>query len=659
MGKVIQKILIANRGEIACRVIRTAKKLGIQTIALYAESDSKAQHVLLADQAFSLQGETAQDTYLNQDKIIQIAQKSGADAIHPGYGFLSENADFAEKIENAGILFLGPSAKTIRQMGDKASAKKLMAATHVPMLPGYEGADQNDETLLKHAEKIGFPLILKPSAGGGGKGMKIVHKIDEFLPQLHSARREAKSSFGDERIIMERYLASPRHIEVQVFGDKFGHIIHLFERECTLQRRYQKVIEEAPSVNLPFELREKICLAAVKAAESVDYVGAGTVEFLLDHDHSFYFMEMNTRLQVEHPVTEMITGLDLVAWQIWVAEGKPLQRDLRPSQPHGHAMEARLYAEDPSQNFLPSTGKISPLSLPKERVDIGIQEGDRISHLFDPMIGKLIVWGEDRAQAIRKLESALEQTIIGGVKNNISFLRNLFTHPKIKAWDVDVTFIDRHLDQLLPALPEPQTKHWIAATLGLILSRQNADVSSDISPWSEKNAFRVNLAHVENLQIAHQETLQNIEIEHLKGQFNVTLDKTYQVKATLQDKFLNLTLGEQSQKFGFYLQNESIVILDSGQSYAFKLAESRLGSAGLDEKEGHTMAPMTGKVIDILVRIGEEVTKGKELVILEAMKMEHIIRAHKDGKIASIHYNIGDVVEEGVELLEIELAKAS
>ncbi|MDP3532861.1 MAG: acetyl/propionyl/methylcrotonyl-CoA carboxylase subunit alpha [Alphaproteobacteria bacterium] len=656
MNKNIKSILIANRGEIACRVIRTCKKLGIKTIAIYADTDANAQHVMLSDHAISLQGLTAQETYLNQDKIIQIAKDIKADAIHPGYGFLSENADFAEKVEQANIIFIGPKSITIRQMGDKAASKKLMASSHVPMLPGYEGDNQNDDFLLEQAQKIGFPLILKPSAGGGGKGMKIVHKVEDFLPQLQSGRREALSSFGDARIILERYLSNPRHIEVQVFGDSFGHVIHLFERECTLQRRYQKIIEEAPSVNLPFELREKICQTAVKAAESVNYLGAGTVEFLLDQDNHFYFMEMNTRLQVEHPVTEMITGLDLVAWQIWVAEDKPLQREQRPDMPLGHAMEARLYAEDPSQNFLPSTGTLSPLSFPDERVDIGVQEFDKISHYFDPMIGKLIVWGEDRGQAVKKLESALQQTIIGGVKTNIPFLRHLLTHPQIQAWNVDVTFIDRHLSELLPPVFEPKEMHWLSIALGIILSRQPSDQNS---PWSICDNFRINMPKTETLKLQYNDIMQDIVINHLGDSFLMTLDQTYKIKGTLKDKKLSITINNNTFYVDFYIQNQIYILISEGQILSFKKPDSFLIDNDHSKDAGHTMAPMTGKVVDILVNIGDDVIKGKELVILEAMKMEHIIRAHNDGKIISIHYHVGDVVEEGVELMEIELPKAS
>lgn len=655
MNKTIKSILIANRGEIACRVIRTCKKLGIKTIAIYADTDANAQHVILSDHAIALQGLTAQETYLNQDKIIQIAKDIQADAIHPGYGFLSENADFAEKVEHANIIFIGPKSITIRQMGDKAASKKLMAASHVPMLPGYEGDNQNDDFLLEQAQKIGFPLILKPSAGGGGKGMKIVHNVEDFLPQLQSGRREALSSFGDARIILERYLSNPRHIEVQVFGDSFGHVIHLFERECTLQRRYQKIIEEAPSVNLPFELREKICQTAVKAAESVNYLGAGTVEFLLDQDHNFYFMEMNTRLQVEHPVTEMITGLDLVAWQIWVAEGKPLQREQRPDTPIGHAMEARLYAEDPSQNFLPSTGILTPLSFPDERIDIGIQEFDKISHYFDPMIGKLVVWGEDRDQAVKKLESALQQTIIGGVKTNVPFLRHLLTHPQIQAWNVDVTFIDRHLNELLPPIFEPKEKHWLCIALGVILSRQSVDQNS---PWSICDNFRINMSKTETIPLQYNDIIQNIIVTHLDDSYLMSLDQIYKITGRLKDKKLSISINNETFNVDFYIQNQSYILIFEGQILSFKTPSSFLSSD--DHKDaGHTMAPMTGKVVDILVSIGDDVTKGKELVILEAMKMEHIIRAHNDGKIISIHYHVGDVVEEGVELMEIELPKAS
>lgn len=651
MGQIIQSILVANRGEIACRIIRTARQLGIKTIALYAESDAKAQHVQMADEAYGLCGQTAQETYLNQEKVIEIAKSSNAQAIHPGYGFLSENADFAERVEKAGLIFIGPDSETIRKMGDKAHAKRLMASSQVPILPGYEGEDQDDSVLLKEAERIGFPLILKPAAGGGGKGMKIVREASEFLSQLHSGRREAKSSFGDERVIIEKYLSNPRHIEVQIFGDVFGHVIHLFERECTLQRRYQKIIEEAPSVNLPFELREKICQSAVKAAETVNYRGAGTVEFLLDQDHQFYFMEMNTRLQVEHPVTEAITGLDLVAWQIWVAEGKPLQRDLKPHYPKGHAIEARLYAEDPHQNFLPSTGTVSPLRLPSERVDMGIKEGDKITHFFDPMIGKLIVWGEDRNEAIRKLQASLRKMYIGGVKNNITFLEGLFDHPKIKNWEVDVTFIDRYLQELLPEKKPPKKEHWLAALCGILEFCKGDNFSS---PWRRMDAFRINLPACQTLTLECEGDKKTFEILY-KGQGYVI--GSDELKACLEGDIIYFSMNGSQRQYRFYQNSDVFELVIDG--FAFKFKETTLldFSSKDDEGAGHAMAPMTGKVVDIFVGIGDEVKKGKELVILEAMKMEHVIRAHNDGKVTSIHYRIGDVVEEGQELLSIELQK--
>ncbi|HSK40851.1 MAG TPA: acetyl-CoA carboxylase biotin carboxylase subunit, partial [Arenibaculum sp.] len=452
---MFSKILIANRGEIACRVIRTARHMGIRTVAVHSEADAGALHVDMADEAWLIGPPPARESYLRIDAILDVARRSGAEAIHPGYGFLSENAAFADACGQAGIVFVGPPADAIRAMGGKSEAKALMEPAGVPLVPGYHGAGQDPELLRREAEAIGFPLLIKASAGGGGKGMRVVAAAGEFDAQLAGARREAASAFGDERVLLEKYLTRPRHVEIQVFADRHGNCVYLFERDCSIQRRHQKVVEEAPAPALPPGTRQRMGEAAVAAARAIGYVGAGTVEFLLDEDGAFYFMEMNTRLQVEHPVTEMITGQDLVEWQFRVAAGEPLpvgQDDLAIS---GHAIEVRVYAEDPARDFLPQTGRLDHLAFPEPgphvRIDAGVRAGDRISIHYDPMIAKLIVWDHDRPAAVRRLRAALGATQIAGLNANVGFLSAIAAHPAFLAADLDTRFIERHHADLLPA----------------------------------------------------------------------------------------------------------------------------------------------------------------------------------------------------------------
>jgi 3-methylcrotonyl-CoA carboxylase alpha subunit len=494
---MFSKILIANRGEIACRVIRTARRLGLTTVAVYSEADAGALHVELADEAWPIGPAPARESYLNAGAILGAARASGAEAVHPGYGFLSENADFAEACEEAGLVFIGPPAAAIRAMGSKAAAKALMAEQGLPLVPGYHGEAQDTGRLAREAERIGFPVLLKASAGGGGRGMRVVESAAELPRALEAARREAKGAFGDDRILIEKYLARPRHIEVQVFADRFGNTVHLFDRDCSIQRRYQKVIEEAPAPGLDPGLRAGMAEAAIAAARAVNYVGAGTVEFMFA-DNAFYFMEMNTRLQVEHPVTEAVTGEDLVEWQLRVAAGERLPKPQEELALTGHAIEARLYAEDPERQFLPQTGRLDALRLPPPelaRVDTGVREGDAISPYYDPMIAKLIVHGEDRAAALARLGQALAQTAVLGLTTNLAFLARLAKHPDFTAAALDTGFIERHRDALCPGRQSPPADIVAAAALSRLLlraesARRAALASADpYSPWHSRQGW--------------------------------------------------------------------------------------------------------------------------------------------------------------------------
>src|SRR5512134_593019 len=499
---MFDKILIANRGEIACRIARSARRLGIRTVAVYSEADAGARHVALADEAHLLGPAAARDSYLRGERIIEVALGSGAEAIHPGYGFLSENAAFAEACAAAGIVFVGPPPAAIRAMGDKSAAKAIMERAGVPLVPGYHGADQSPAVLQQAADRIGYPVLIKASAGGGGKGMRVVERAAEFAPALASAQREALSAFGDDRVLLEKYLPRPRHIEVQVFADSQGNVLHLFERDCSVQRRHQKVLEEAPAPGMTRERRRHMGEAAVAAARAIGYANAGTVEFIADQDGNFHFMEMNTRLQVEHPVTEMITGLDLVEWQLRVAAGEALPLGQDDLAINGHAIEARVYAEDPAKNFLPSVGRISHLRLPEEsahlRVDTGVRQGDEISMFYDPMIAKLIVWDADRRSALRRLRHALTEFQVVGVSTNLQFLSAVAAHPAFASAELDTGLIARHRAELLPeAVPASDAILAVAALSELM--RIDAEAERDASrsgdpwsPWQRRDGWRLN-----------------------------------------------------------------------------------------------------------------------------------------------------------------------
>uniref|UniRef100_A0A5F4VSN5 Methylcrotonyl-CoA carboxylase subunit 1 n=1 Tax=Callithrix jacchus TaxID=9483 RepID=A0A5F4VSN5_CALJA len=547
-GRNITKVLIANRGEIACRVMRTARKLGVQSVAVYSEADRNSMHVDMADEAYSIGPAPLQQSYLSMEKIIQVAKTSAAQAIHPGYGFLSENMEFAELCKEEGIIFIGPPPSAIRDMGIKSTSKSIMAAAGVPIVEGYHGEDQSDQCLKEHAGRIGYPVMIKAVRGGGGKGMRIVRSEQEFQEQLESARREAKKSFSDDAVLIEKFVDTPRHVEVQVFGDHHGNAVYLFERDCSVQRRHQKIIEEAPAPGIKPEVRKQLGEAAVRAAKAVNYVGAGTVEFIMDSKHNFYFMEMNTRLQVEHPVTEMITGTDLVEWQLRIAAGEmiPLSQEEIPLQ--GHAFEARIYAEDPSRNFLPGTGPLVHLSTPPAdpctRIETGVRQGDEVSVHYDPMIAKLVVWAADRQAALTKLRYSLHQYHIVGLHTNINFLLNLSGHPEFEAGNVHTDFIPQHHKELLPSWKAAAKETLCQAALGLILKEKamtdafTLQTHDRFSPFSSSSGRRLNISYTRNMTL--KDGKNNIAIAvtyNHDGSYNMQIeDKTFQVLGDIYSK---------------------------------------------------------------------------------------------------------------------------
>ena len=620
---MITSLLIANRGEIACRVIRTARRLGIRTIAVYSDSDSKALHVRMADEAMHIGPSPARESYLRGEKIIEAAIRAEAEAIHPGYGFLSENADFAQAVIDAGLVWVGPRPDSIRAMGLKDAAKKLMAEAGVPVTPGYLGEDQDPSRLAREAGAIGYPVLIKAVAGGGGKGMRRVDSADQFGDALESAKREAANAFGDDRVLIEKYILSPRHIEVQVFGDSHGHVVHLFERDCSLQRRHQKVIEEAPAPGMDAQTRQAVCRAAVQAAEAVNYQGAGTIEFIADASEGLkadriWFMEMNTRLQVEHPVTEEISGQDLVEWQLRVASGEPLPKTQDELVISGHAIEARLYAEDPSKGFLPSVGRLEHFDLGEGgRIETGVEEGDEISTFYDPMIAKLIGRGEDREEAIGELASILDDVEVWPVRTNAGFLFNAVLHPEFEAGEIDTGFIERNLNDLLPD-PEPDQAIWRGAAAVALA------IDEDEEPLAALAGFRLNAPPSNRVTLGRSEEARSVSTED----------------------------GELAEVSGFR-DEERVVVFYEGQAYEFSLAVRGTGTThGIHD--GEIEAPMPGKVTAVEVSAGDKVEKGQRLLTLEAMKMEHALTAPFDGTVAELNASAGSQVTEGQLLLRVE-----
>ncbi|WP_093083483.1 acetyl/propionyl/methylcrotonyl-CoA carboxylase subunit alpha [Sphingobium sp. AP50] len=613
---MMESLLIANRGEIARRIIRTARRMGIRTIAVHSDVDATMPFVREADEAIAIGGASAADSYLRQDRLIEAARSSGAAAIHPGYGFLSENADFAEAVMAAGLIWVGAPPASIRAMGLKDAAKQRMIAAGVPVTPGYLGANQSPDHLRSEADAIGYPVLIKAVAGGGGKGMRRVDAAADFADMLESCKREAATSFGDDRVLIEKYILSPRHIEVQVFGDSHGSVVHLFERDCSLQRRHQKVIEEAPAPGMDAPTRAALCDAAVRAARAVDYVGAGTIEFIADGSEGLradriWFMEMNTRLQVEHPVTEAITGQDLVEWQLRVASGQPLPRRQEELSIHGWAMEARLYAENPATGFLPSTGPLERLRFPADaRVDSGVEEGGEVTPYYDPMIAKLIVHGATRSEAAARLARAACDVQVWPVRTNAAFLSLAAAHRDFVAGHVDTGFIDRHAGQLIPS-PNPSPAI-LAAAAAAILPVSTGD------PWDSLPGFRANAIPV-----------RQVEVEVAGKPYIVTPDQT--VPATSAN---------------------GVLFLD-GEAWPFGPRRADHVD-GADAGDGAILSPMPGRIIAVLVEQGQQVAKGQKLLVMEAMKMEQSLLAPFDGIVADLKASTGAQVSEGALLARID-----
>ncbi|OEC34788.1 3-methylcrotonyl-CoA carboxylase alpha subunit [Pseudomonas cuatrocienegasensis] len=645
--KPIDTLLVANRGEIACRVMRTAKAMGIQTVAVHSAIDANARHVREADVAVNLGGAKPADSYLLIDKIIAAAQASGAQAIHPGYGFLSENAGFARAIEAAGLIFLGPPASAIDAMGSKSAAKALMDAAGVPLVPGYHGEAQDVETFRAAANAIGYPVLLKAAAGGGGKGMKVVEVQSELAEALASAQREAQSSFGDARMLVEKYVLKPRHVEIQVFADQYGNCLYLNERDCSIQRRHQKVVEEAPAPGLSAELRRAMGEAAVKAAQAIGYVGAGTVEFLLDERGDFFFMEMNTRLQVEHPVTELITGLDLVAWQIRVARGEALPISQEQVPLLGHAIEVRLYAEDPDNDFLPATGTLALYreanAGPGRRVDSGVSEGDEVSPFYDPMLGKLIAWGENREEARLRLLAMLKETCVGGVRTNLAFLTRVLAHPAFANAELDTGFIPRHEAQLLPPPSELPAEFWQLAAEAFVQSEAPRQRQDDYhSPWAINNGLRLGLPAEIDLHLACQNERQVVRLRQASAS---TLH--------LQGEILQVESDGLRQQHLAIRRGDSLYLRYAGELHAVTRFDQIAEVDASHHQNGGLTAPMNGSIVRVLVEAGQPVEAGTALVVLEAMKMEHSIRAPHAGTVKALYCGEGEMVSEGAVLVEL------
>jgi 3-methylcrotonyl-CoA carboxylase alpha subunit len=665
---MFEKILIANRGEISCRIAATASRLGIRTVAVYSDADRNAKHVAVCDEAIQIGGASAAESYLCVDRIVRAARTTGAQAIHPGYGFLAENEAFALACAEAELTFIGPPPSAIRVMGNKSAAKELVTKAGVPIVPGYHGKSQKPANLQRRAEALGYPVLLKASAGGGGKGMRVVDTPEDFAAALTSCRREAKNSFGDDALFIEKYLTHPRHIEIQVFADAHGNYVHLFERDCSVQRRHQKVIEEAPAPGLTETLRRSMGETAVSAARAVGYVGAGTVEFLVDQDAHFYFMEMNTRLQVEHPVTELITGQDLVEWQLRVAAGLPLPLLQDQLLFRGHAIEARIYAENPDNHFLPSIGTLRVLRLPPAiefavppspepggvRVDSGVREGDVITPYYDPMIAKLIAWGNDRTNALARLRQALSDLIALGLHTNRAFLWRLVSSSDFAAAKCDTGFIDRSLSRLLTS---PIRFPFVALATAALLQREekNARVENadPYSPWTRTSGWRLNGEYSRSVhwRTANQRVETNLTYAR----------KGYLLKACGQSALISI-IERQDNEFALladtdriaghvYMHGNYFAVVAAGEQIGLHWVDPMGGGLHAEHEEGSLSAPMPGKIVAVLVKNGQAVSKGTPLITMEAMKMEHTIAAVADGVVDEVLFNVGDQVTEGTQLL--------
>jgi 3-methylcrotonyl-CoA carboxylase alpha subunit len=663
---LFDKILIANRGEIACRIVRTCRRLGIRAVAVYSDADAQSRHVRLVDEAVRIGPPPARESYLAIERILDAAKKIGAQAIHPGYGFLAENADFAEACAQAGVVFIGPPAAAIRAMGSKAAAKALMRKAGVPLTPGYEGENQEAEFLQCQADAIGYPVMIKANAGGGGKGMRRVDASGDFQSALASCKREAAAAFGDDGVLLEKYVVAPRHVEVQVFGDSFGTIVSLFERDCSVQRRHQKVIEEAPAPGITAEQRDALGKAARDAARAVSYVGAGTVEFLYDREANFYFMEMNTRLQVEHPVTEMITGLDLVEWQLRVAAGEPLPQSQEDLTMHGHSIEARIYAEDPAHDFLPSIGKLVHLGAPEQsthvRIDTGVEQGDAITPFYDPMIAKLIVWDETRELAVRRVDKALAEWWIVGVANNVEFLRRLVTSHSFREAELDTGLIEREKEWIWSKDAATPDRAVVLAALGVVLGEREARRAEGQanSPWARRDGWRLNGRYKRRLVFLRGDRELSAEVEYRAKDFRISIGPAHypvtgragengSIDAVIDGQCVHGTVIFHRGRFHVFCADQSYVL-----GYVDPLEIASQGHSS----ESSLLAPMPGRVIAQLVEPGDRVEKGTPLVVLEAMKMEYTIHAPDAGRVESFHFAVGDQVTEGVELLHFNRENA-
>ena len=668
---MIESLLIANRGEIACRIIRTARRLGIRTVAVYSDADAGARHVRLADEAVRIGPPAARESYLVVEKIVDAAKRTGAQAIHPGYGFLSENPALAEACEAAGIVFVGPSAASIRAMGSKSAARALMEKADVPTTPGYHGDDQSLERLQAEADRIGYPVLIKASAGGGGKGMRRVDRAADFEAALASCRREALSAFGSDLVLIEKYVERPRHIEVQVFGDGHGNYVHLFERDCSVQRRHQKVLEEAPAPGMTEALRAKMGATAILAAKAVDYVGAGTVEFIADPTGNFYFMEMNTRLQVEHPVTEEITGLDLVEWQLRVASGEPLPRAQADLSIRGHSIEARIYAENPDQGFMPSVGRLAHLALPAAtrnvRIENGVEEGDEITPHYDPMIAKLIVWGEDRDEALRHMRDALDRFHIVGVANNVEFLGRLVRTDSFAHADLDTSLIEREREALQPPAADVPDDAWLLAGAAA-LARATAQAASAApgSPWSTLDGFRLGGAAPHVVSLRSGEAARELRATYVApGLYTATLAAAGEQApgvslrvSTGPGHAVAIETGDRTVRGTVVPVGARAYVFVQGRRWEIETVDPLDVEGPGHEAEGHLRAPMPGKVIAHLVAEGAQVSKGTPLVVMEAMKMEITITAPRAGVVSHFRHLPGEQVSEGTELAILEDAAA-
>jgi len=661
---MFEKILIANRGEIALRVMRTARRLGVRTVAVYSEADAGAMHVQQADEAVCIGPAPAAESYLRGSTILDVACRTGAQAIHPGYGFLSENASFAQSCAAAGVVFIGPPIDAIRIMGSKADSKRLMTSAGVPLVPGYHGTAQDPETLRVEAERIGYPVLVKASAGGGGKGMRIVRTAADLETAIAGAKRESLAAFGNDTLLLERYLSEPRHVEIQVFADTHGQCLYLFERDCSIQRRHQKVIEEAPAPALPDALRTRMGEAAVAAARAVSYVGAGTVEFMYQGGQ-FYFIEMNTRLQVEHPVTEMITGLDLVEWQLRVASGEHLPLSQEQLVRRGHAFEARVYAEDPQRDFLPAIGRLTHLQAPAEgphvRIDTGVRAGDEISVYYDPMIAKLIVWDEDRPAALRRLRNALADYEIAGLTTNVSFLGAIAAHPAFAAGAIDTGFIERHRLQLIPEIGPTPDAVLVLAALAFLL-RQSAAAHGSAradthSPWYEVNGWNLNADSHYELQLRDAVRLQRIALHFRPSGYEAIVHEGRRIRATnatLVGTTLTVTLDGVRQRANAIFEQRQLTLFCDARTWRLELDDPLARAEEQDGGSGRIAAPMPGAVVAVLVEEGQHVERNQPLMVIEAMKMEHTLRAPSAGRVARLRVARGDQVTEGAELATLE-----